>query len=513
MYTKVHTHRLFVKCNATQSNIRNNKNINTTYKKTLSSPLRVCVFVVEARIRYTVQTNRQEFGIWMKNEIGELGPAFIKFGQFLSTRQDLFGKEVTNQLALLQDNIKPVPFESIKSIIETELKCPTEDVFSELDINYIGSASIGQVHRARLKKSGKEVAIKVQKPNISFAIRENLETLKSINSILLKLKNTRSKEFEQIINQYEEFLQAELDYTQELNNMIIFHNVLTDLPVRIPRVYAHLSTPTILVMEYLPSIKITDVTQMKNPKEVCDILVKVFLSQIIEKGIVHNDTQQGNIGVLYDSDSGNAEIVLYDFGNVIRFSKQFRESIGMLTFSLFQKNTNDFVDKLVELEILYVKDANELLEVKDVFTYLFKYLDGLDTKGLKYAVESNEIQAIDGLKINRDFVSLIRVFSLLDGTITKLDPNYSYINALQPYTSNIWMDRTFLENMARKDISKIGMVVSQYPYTTEKNDISMMRVQNKVTSLNKEIKNMQTIQYTQIVVTIIITFVTQSLLF
>jgi predicted unusual protein kinase regulating ubiquinone biosynthesis (AarF/ABC1/UbiB family) len=135
--------------------------------------------------------------------------------------------------------------------------------------------------------------------------------------------------------------------------------------------------------------------------------------------------------------------------------------------------------------------------VKELFTYLFKYLDGLDTKGLKEAVESNEVQAINSLKINRDFVSLIRVFSLLDGTITRLDPNYSYINALQPYTSSIWTDRIFLETMAKKDISKLGNTFIQYPANVEKTDASMMRVQNKVTTLKQDIKNMQTTQYVQ----------------
>jgi len=486
----------------------NNKNIK-------NSSLRVCKFIAEAQIRFVIQSDRSKYGIWMKNEIGDLGPAFVKFGQFLSTRQDLFGKEVTDQLALLQDNVNPVDFDIIKVIIENELGCPAENVFSELDSKYIGSASIGQVHRGRLKKSGKEVAIKVQKPNITTDIRENLDTLKNINNVLTHFKSARSSEFEQIINQYEQFLNAELDYTQELNNMILFYNALSDLPVRIPRVYKQFSTQQMLVMEYVPSIKITDVKRMSNPKEICDILVKVFLSQIIEKGIVHNDTQQGNIGVLYDNtnDYKNPQIVLYDFGNVIRFSKQFKDSIGMLTFSLLQRNTNDFVNMLIELDILYVNDANELLEVKEIFSYLFKYLDGLDAKGLKNAFESNEIQGVNGLKINRDFIALIRVFSLLDGTITKLDPTYSYIDALQPYTSNVWMDRVFIENMVRKDVSRISMAVSQYPSQIEKSDMSMMRVQNKVTSLKKEMKTMQSVQYIQAFMTAIITLMIQSVLF
>ena len=491
--------------NKTNKNIKNTKNAQFI----TSSQLKVYRFVAEAQVRFAFQSDKTELGIWMKNEIGNLGPAFIKFGQFLSTRQDLFGKEVTDQLALLQDNINPVDYEDIKTIIEAELKTPIDDIFSKFDTNYIGSASIGQVHRAILKKSGNEVAIKVQKPNITYAIKDNLNTLKNINNILLYFKSTRSTEFEQIINQYEQFLKAELDYRQELNNMILFYNALSDLPVIVPRVYKQLSTKRILVMEYVPAIKITDIDNMTNQKEVCDILVKLFLSQIIVKGIVHNDTQQGNIGVVYDNDYNTTRIVLYDFGNVIKFSKQFKESIGMLTFSLLQKNTNEFVDLLVELDILYVNDMNELLEVKEIFNYLFKYLDGFDTQSFKSAMESNDFQEINSLKINRDFISIIRVFTLLDGTVTKLDPKYSYIDALQPYTSNVWMDRGFLESMVRKDISRIGT----YPRTLEKTDMNMMRVQSKISTINKEVKNIQTVQYTQAIMTALLTLMIERLLF
>ena len=146
-------------------------------------------------------------------------------------------------------------------------------------------------------------------------------------------------------------------------------------------------------------------------------------------------------------------------------------------------------------------------------SYLFKYLDGLDAKGLKTAFESNEIQGINGLKINRDFIALIRVFSLLDGTITKLDPTYSYIDALQPYTNNVWRDRTFIESMVRKDVGRISMAVSQYPDRLEKSDMGIMRVQNKVTSIKKENKTMQSVQYIQAFMSALITLMIQSLVF
>jgi ubiquinone biosynthesis protein len=436
------------------------------------------------------QKDKTSVGVWMKNEFGELGPAFVKFGQFLSTRKDLFGADVAEQLAYLQDDINPVPYDTIARIIENELGKPIDEVFLRLDTQYIGTASIGQVHKGKLRNSGNDIVIKVQKPGISEAVRANLDTLKQINAVFTFIGSTRASEFGQIIEQYERFLSAELDYGQELDNMVLFYTKLKDLPVRVPRVYKSLSTRQILVMEYVPSLKITNVDVMRSrgydTKQICDTLVKLFLSQIIEKGIVHNDTQQGNIGI---ADDGKT-IVLYDFGNVITFSKEFQESIGLVVFSVAQKDIDEFVDMLIQLKILYIEDDNDLYEVKAFFAYFFKYLDGLDLSSLKASIVQSDIEGKfqENLNINPDFLSLFRVFTLLDGTISQLDPEYSYIQALQPYTQTVLNDPKFLDMRARKDFMKL----STYPRTLQATDTNIVRVQNKVTGLRKDVQTLQT---------------------
>jgi predicted unusual protein kinase regulating ubiquinone biosynthesis (AarF/ABC1/UbiB family) len=452
------------------------------------------------------QKDKTEVGKWMKDEFGNLGPAFVKFGQFLSTRQDLFGKEVAEQLKLLQDDINPVTYDEIAAIIESELKKPLEDVFSSLETNYIGTASIGQVHKGTLKKSGNQVVIKVQKPYISEQVTQNLDTLKQINGVFAFFGSPRAPEFDQIISQYERFLSAELDYENELNNMVLFYNKLSDLPVRIPKVYTSLSTKKVLVMEYVPSLKITEVEVMLqrgyDTLALCDTLVKLFLSQIIEKGIVHNDTQQGNIGVLDDGKT----IVLYDFGNVITFSSDFRDSIGMIVFSVAQKDIDEFVDMLVRLKILYVDEGNDIYEVKAFFAYFFKYLDGLDINALKASILQSDIEGKfqENLNINPDFLSLFRVFTLLDGTISILDPNYSYIDALQPYTQSVFNDPKFLDMRARKDFMKLGM----YPRALQNSDSNIIRVQTKVVSIKKDIQMLK--QYVIMALLLNVYFTTQG---
>lgn len=457
-----------------------------------TSPVRVWKFIAEAQLRLIFQEDKTAVGVWIKNEIGVLGPAFVKLGQFVSTRQDLFGKEVTAQLELLQDNVNPVEFSKIADCIEAELGRPVTDMFSYIDPVYIGTASIGQVHRAKLLRSGGEVVIKVQKPYIDVNVRENIDTLKNISWFVAVtgMNSARAAEFDQVIAQYEQFLAAELDYSRELSNMVLFHDELKGLPVRIPRVYKSLSTKKVLVMEYVPSIKITDVDTMTamgfDKSYICNTLVKVFLAQIIERGIVHNDTQQGNLGVLNDGKT----IVLYDFGNVIRFSNQFRESISLLVFAIVQQDVDEFVDMMVQLGILYVNDESEVLEVKTFFTYFFKYLDGLDIGALKKSIVDSDIEGKfqENLNINPDFLSLFRVFSLLDGTISRLDPDYSYTDALRPYAQNVLSDTTFWDARAKKDLMKL----TTYPRALNNADANIMRVQTKVTRMNRDMQSMQT---------------------
>lgn len=364
-----------------------------------------------------------------------------------------------------------------------------DEVFATLDEKYIGTASIGQVHKGTLKKSGNPIVVKVQKPNIAELVNDNLTTLKQINRVFAFIGSPRAPEFGQIIDQYERFLRAELDYEKELNNMVLFYNKLSDLPVRIPRVYTSLSTKSMLVMEYVPSLKITEVYTMQqrgyDTHVICDTLVKLFLSQIIEKGIVHNDTQQGNIGILDDGKT----IVLYDFGNVIAFSTEFQDSIAMIAFSVAQKDVDEFVDMLVKLNILYVDSENDVYEVKAFFSYFFKYLDGLDLSALKASIIQSDIegQFQDNLNINPDFLSLFRVFTLLDGTISRLDPKYSYIDALQPYTQKVFQDPKFMDMRARKDFMKLGM----YPRALQNSDSNIIRVQSKVVAIKNDMRTLK----------------------
>jgi predicted unusual protein kinase regulating ubiquinone biosynthesis (AarF/ABC1/UbiB family) len=414
----------------------------------------------------------RKFGKWLKDEMVSLGPAFMKMGQFMSTRTDVFGSAVTAELSKLQDNSNEVSFDAIKAVIAAEyapFNKTIEDVFESIDPVPLASASIGQVHRGRLRLKGgglAEVVIKVQKPNVRQQILSDLESLTNIASFMSQMGAARGREFQSLLRQYDTFLQAELDFKREVRNMQMFREAAI-AGVVVPRPFPSLSTTNVLVMEYVPSIKVTDEAALVAAgiplTAVAAKVVDAFLNQITIAGIVHCDPHPGNIGVLAGPDQGSPSdptIVLYDFGNVVELSPAFRSQITNLVVSVYQQDVDEFLDLLVTLGILRVSDPLELLDMRSFFVYFFEYLKSVDFDRLSTSIMDNE-QLQDSnvtFKIDNDFLALVRVFSLLDGTCTRLDPNFNYIDALAPISQEAFQDFGFLDYRARKDMSKLNLM-------------------------------------------------------
>jgi len=450
-----------------------------------NTPWKIASFVAKARVQYVLQQRTPRiWGEWVRKELTTLGPAFIKMGQFLSTRSDLFDKEVATELAKLQDDITPIDVDYIHAILDESLGRPWSDVFTWINPEPLACASIGQVHAAKIMYKGKErgVVVKIQKPCVTQQITDDIKTLRMLNNVMMKLGSTRAAEVETILFQYETFLAAELDYTQEMQHMIRFDEILQDMPVRVPKVYKELCTNQILVMEYVPSMKISDIAQMRDANidttYIADTLVDIFLQMIVVHGYVHCDPHPGNIGV---ADNGDT-IVLYDFGNVIELSKEFRSEINNLIFAVYQKDVDEFVDILVKIKLFVAADT---LEIKTFFQSFFEYLESLDFATLRQSIQNQEAFIANmKFRIDPDFLGLFRVFSLLDGTCTRLDPNFNYIEALRPYTQDMFSDTGFLDYRAKKDLQKI----QSYPKLMKSTEQSVLRVQKQAQQIATSVK-------------------------
>ena len=284
------------------------------------------------------------------NTFISLGPVYIKLGQWLSSRADILPKPYMEELAKLQDDVPPAPFEKVKPIIENELG-PITEKFDSVDQNAVSGASLGQVYRAKIRNQ--EVVIKVKRPGIEKAVEQDLKVLKKILPLALKFVDPNLR-FSALgmLTQFIETIHEEMDYTQESSNLKkIKKNIAHHKNVIVPCVYDDYSTKSVLTMEYVPGIKITNIEALDakgidRKKLVIDVH-KVFFTMLLRNSIFHADPHPGNISV---ADDGS--LILYDYGMVGRIDESTRLRLVRLYLALIEKDPSRTVNAMDDLGML-----------------------------------------------------------------------------------------------------------------------------------------------------------------
>lgn len=409
-------------------------------------------FLCETQIKHMMEPDKSQYGRWLRDELTTMGPAFIKLGQFLSTRSDVIDKRITDELSHLQDRVAPTPFEQIVGVLDASLP-NWSGVIRNIEPEPIASASIGQVHLATV--SGKRVAVKIQKPGVDAQIHADLHMLRALNRFMIATRNPRAGELDNMLHQYEHHICMELDYVMELKNMARISSLMQGMPVRIPRAFPELSSRTLLVMEYVPSTKIDDVEALRSQGLDTDSLARtvasLYVQMIVEHGFVHADSQPANIGV-----SADGSIVLYDFGNMLQISKHIRDQMRYLVLALWQRDVDEFVDLMVKLRLIITCDELDVIDIKLFFSAFIKYLETLDMNTLRSTLEKQQLFAgRPPFKMDQQMLTLFRTLSLLDGTCSKLDPEFNYYDVLKPCIDEVVYDPRFILHCAQRDISKL----------------------------------------------------------
>jgi len=256
--------------------------------------------------------------------IEELGPTYIKFGQIMSTRPDILPPPLVQELKKLQDQTNPLPFEKIQTVIREELP-EYEDYFDGIEEKPLASASISQVHRARLK-DGTPVVLKVQRPGIETLIETDILILESFARRAerafpeWKFYNPRG-----IVNEFANQIQKELDFIRDGTNADMLRNNMRSLRgVKVPKIYWEYSRRRLLVMEYIDGVRVDNTGAIRefglNPKRIARNGFAAYMTQIFEDGFFHGDPHPGNLLVTRDGD-----VVFLDFGivGVIRPERRF----------------------------------------------------------------------------------------------------------------------------------------------------------------------------------------------
>ncbi len=254
----------------------------------------------------------------LRKALDELGPVYVKFGQAISTRPDLLTEEMATELAKLQDEVAPFPYEEAVAIIEKSLKTPIDQAFAEFDNNVLASASIAQVHTATLH-SGEKVVVKVVRPNIEKTILGDLK-LMYLFAYFVNLLSADAKllRLPEIVDEFEKTISQEVDLMQEAaNGSALRSNFENSDILYVPKIYFDYCSKNVLVMERLFSVSIGDMETLKkhnvNLKELAARGVTIFFTQVFYHQYFHADMHPGNIFVDI-SDPEKPKYVALDFG-------------------------------------------------------------------------------------------------------------------------------------------------------------------------------------------------------
>lgn len=406
-------------------------------------------------------------GVRMREAFTELGTTFIKLGQILSTRPDLVGPEITTELAKLQADTPADPPAIVEEVFIAELGVAPEDLFLEFDRQAAASASIGQVHFARLK-DGTAVAVKIQHPGIEGKIRSDLEILKKLAE-LAEHHSEQARQFRPVatVEEFSRTLLAELDFSREQRNLRKFAENFADDPMTvIPRVYDEFSTPRILTMERLDGVCLADTTRLVEQGHDLDDLANrganIFLEMIFRDEFYHADPHPGNIMVL-----GDSQIGLLDFGMVGRIDDQLRQTMEDMLIALNERNSRDMCNQICELGDVpsELNDASFRRDIEDFLT--------------DYATQSMaELNLGDALNRMMEIIRsykivlpsrvtlLLKVLVMLEGTARALNPRFSLVEILSPYQDRIVQRRLSpgeLFKRAKHNAKDWGQLVEMAP--------------------------------------------------
>ena len=267
-------------------------------------------------------------------DIEALGPTFIKLGQLLSTRADLLPQVYVDALARLQDEVEPFPFDDVAQTVEDELGVRLSKAFAEFDRVPIAAASLGQVHHAVLR-SGREVAVKVQRPNIRERVLQDLATLDEVAMLLQRFKGvTRSLDVPRVLEEFRRTVLLELDYHQEARHMVALATQLRDFErIVLPLPIDDYTASRVLTMDYIEGRKVTAVSAVEWTEapgsELADDLFRAYLHQILVDGLFHADPHPGNVLLTPDH-----RLALLDLGMVGRLSMTLQERLFRLLLAI-----------------------------------------------------------------------------------------------------------------------------------------------------------------------------------
>lgn len=376
------------------------------------------------------------------DDLVEMGPAYVKLGQLLSTRPDLLPDTYLEALANLQDNGRPIPYEKVRQIVEAELGTGLSKAFESFDSDPVASASIGQVHRATLR-SGMQVVVKVQRPGIRKEVLEDLDTLRDMADwAVTHTKTARRYAIDKIIKDLRRILLNELNYAKEAQNLLRLRENLKQFDlIEVPRPILDYSTHTILTMKFIQGHKVVDLTPYKQVEmdfqPLVEQLVEAYFKQVIVDGFVHADPHPGNVHLTSDH-----RIALLDLGMVAQVSPRNKDHLMKLLLALSNTHGERTADILIDMARL--NDEADLRHFRKRINQLVmenRHATAVDMKTGRLLIQMNQAAAHNGIQLPVEINILGKVLLNLDQIIAVLAPDFDLRTAIRTQTKKLMRNK------------------------------------------------------------------------
>lgn len=406
----------------------------------------------------------------------ELGPTFIKLGQILSTRPDIFPRPYIAELIKLQDQVPPTPWEKMQSLLQKEYGENLVEIFAEIDPEPIGSASLAQVHTAKLM-DGRQVVLKIQRPSILPIIETDLEVLLDLAAIAQRTSWGKLYNPVEIVTQFSFTLQNELDFRREGANADRFRiNFSAEDQIKIPEIHWEYLTRRVLVMEQLSGIKIDQFEQLDQAgidrQALAQLSANFLVKEVMQDGFFHADPHAGNFVVIPGDTPTTFTIGAMDFGMVGYISKTDRMNIIQSVVLLTRLDSKGIVDHM--LRIGAISSETDLVSLeRDVSRMLGQYY-GLPIKKIQTRRLMEELMQIAfqyHVKLPADFWLLAKALIMMDGLARRLDPDFDVFSSFEPAIRQVLSELRSPWNLGTimlKDLESLALSFRDVPGIIEK---------------------------------------------
>jgi ubiquinone biosynthesis protein len=381
----------------------------------------------------------------------ELGPTFIKLGQLLSTRPDILSVEYTRELGKLQDKVPEVPATAIREVIEAELKRPVEALYAEFSPTPLAAASIAQVHRGRLQ-SGEEVVIKVRRPNIAQIIETDIDILQGL-AYLVERHLASDTIFDPVglVKEFRRTIEREMNFNRERHTIDRFReNFSQDTTVYVPQTYADYCGETVLTLEYVDGIKVSDFERLRmdgyDLPTIAANGADAILQQVLVHGLFHGDPHPGNIFIL-----PNNVVCFIDYGMIGRLDRELIYRLAELLTAVLQRDA----ERLVAI-LLYSGDLTEDIRRPELKKAVSDFVDDYyevplqEIRAGRLLIEFVEIMIQFRIPFSPDLMLLAKTLIVMEGIGRQLDPDFNMVSHLKPFMRRLLQEKTGPANLGRE---------------------------------------------------------------